>query len=211
MFHSALCADFGQGPEWYGYGPMLKGRPHGVGGVHTDDRTKDINHEINFIVDDGVLRAAIDAAVIEFTTTTYTVGVHDCVSFTAQLPAVQLPQGARRGEQVRKLQVSLASAPLPAQREGEGRERAGWTSAGGGRGPAGAVLARRNPPRKPPDPPPGRSPMRGRCRRSRRRGLQPTPPAAPNQALATAASMSATERPTRSLASSPTSTASSCL
>lgn len=85
MFHSALCADFGQGPEWYGYGPMIKGRPHGVGGVHTDDRTNDINHEINFIVDDGVLRAAIDAAVIEFTTTTYTVGVHDCVSFTAQI------------------------------------------------------------------------------------------------------------------------------
>ena len=85
MFHSALCANFGGDDEWYGYAPIKHRSTRGPGSVHRDDRSAFINHEITFIVDDTVLRSGIDRACVEYRGTTYTVTIHDCVSFTAQV------------------------------------------------------------------------------------------------------------------------------
>jgi hypothetical protein len=85
MFHSALCANLGDGDHWYGYGPVVRRSSVGAGQVHTDDRSAFINHEINFLVADAALKSAISITTNEFNGTTYAVGIHDCVSFTAQV------------------------------------------------------------------------------------------------------------------------------
>lgn len=85
MFHSACRCTFGTSVQWYGFKPKAHRSPKGPGFVDRSDRTSSINHTITFEVDDALLRSAISAAVGMYDDTEYTVGVRDCVSFSADL------------------------------------------------------------------------------------------------------------------------------
>lgn len=85
MFHSLCRCTFGHQEEWYGFAPVKKSSPHGPGAVHPEARPRLINHLIEFEVSDATLRAALRTVVPKYATATYTVGVKDCVSFSADV------------------------------------------------------------------------------------------------------------------------------
>jgi hypothetical protein len=85
MFHSVCRCTWPDGVKWYGFAPVKHREPHGQGAVHTESRAQYINHYISFDISDFLLRSAIGKAVEKYKAATYTIGVRDCVSFSADV------------------------------------------------------------------------------------------------------------------------------
>lgn len=85
MFHSACRCTYGNVVEWYGFTPARARNPIAAGQVQVTDRTAYINHLIAFDVPEKLLKAAITAAVSQYRSATYILGVRDCVSFSAEV------------------------------------------------------------------------------------------------------------------------------
>lgn len=85
MFHSLCKCTYPSEENWYGYAPIEKGSPHGPGTVHREARPVLVNHWISFDQEEQNLRAALTSVCAKYDNTTYTVTVHDCVSFSADV------------------------------------------------------------------------------------------------------------------------------
>ncbi len=87
MFHSACLFEIGTWGRqaWRGFHPRHHRAPAGLGEVDTSNREAFINHYARFVVEDRLLESALRTADASWGHAFYTVGVQDCVSFSAQV------------------------------------------------------------------------------------------------------------------------------
>lgn len=86
--HTACHFDFGAFMYldcWRGFGPATHRSPMGRGKVYHDDESYRVNHGIVFEINDSVLSRACSSVTASYQNSFYTIGVSDCVSFSAEV------------------------------------------------------------------------------------------------------------------------------
>ncbi len=80
--HSACCVN---GVNWYGFKPSIPKAPVAPGHLDRGDRSQFVKLSVTFLVADNLAATEVPRIVNQYSSQWYAGGVHDCVSFVADL------------------------------------------------------------------------------------------------------------------------------
>src|SRR6266481_619501 len=81
--------------EWYGFKPRVPKMPLSPGLVDRSNRMSMVKHSVTFTIDDAKIVSEIPPIVLLYQSSWYKGGVHDCVTFLADLAealGLQIPR-----------------------------------------------------------------------------------------------------------------------